>query len=303
MPIDPRISLRKLEILSLVVELGGIGKAAEHLYVAQPVVTSHVRMLEERLGTKIFYREGRQMLLTDAGHAVHEWADEVLTRTRELERHLEALSQGTEGSIAFGASMSIGSYVLPHVLTSFRQGHPRAAVRLGISDTEHVLEDTRDGVFDFGVVVAEADLSLPDMTTRQIATDEIVFVAALDGPDYPAHVDVAQLAGFPFIDAPTGIIRRTFIDQRLRQFGIQERNVVLELGHPEAMKRAARDRLGVAVMFRTAADEDLRRGDLREIVVTGMNVQVPVYLAHRSSKSFSNLHRELIEMIELAIGS
>ena len=126
--------------------LEALGRAAEDLFVAQPVVSAHLRSLENRLGgAELFYREGRQLHLTEAGRAVHAWTEDVLTRTRELERHLASLSDGSTGSVVMGASMSVGSYVLPHVLTSFRARHPGAALRLGISSTEHAIEETAVG--------------------------------------------------------------------------------------------------------------------------------------------------------------
>jgi DNA-binding transcriptional LysR family regulator len=295
--LDLRISLRKLEVLTLVVELGGVGRAAEHLFVAQPVVSAHIRSLEERLQTKLFYREGRQMHLTEAGVAVHAWAEDVLTRTRELHRHLGGLSDGRQGTVAFGASMSVGSYCLPTVLTSYRASHPAVDLRLGISDTEHAIEDIRTGEFDFAVVVSDAQLELPGMDVEQIASDEIVLVAA---PGAEPHTDVIstdELSRLPFIDAPEGIIRRTFVDDELRRLGVVERNVVLQLGHPEAMKRATREGLGVALLFRSAVREEIAAGLLREVHVEGVHLTVPIYIVFRKGKTFSPLHLGLIEQI------
>ena len=79
---DTRVTLTKLEVFSLVVELGGVSRAAEHLYVSQPVVSAHVRSLEERVGARLFYREGHHLVLTEAGRAVHGWATSAPARTR-----------------------------------------------------------------------------------------------------------------------------------------------------------------------------------------------------------------------------
>ena len=59
MALDTRISLYKLEILCAVVDHGGVSRAAEQLYISQPVVTAHIRSLEERLGAELFQRAGR----------------------------------------------------------------------------------------------------------------------------------------------------------------------------------------------------------------------------------------------------
>jgi len=294
---DLRISLQKLDVLSQVVRRGGVGRAAEALHVAQPVVTAHIRSLEERLGAKLFYREGRQIHLTEAGDAVHGWAEDVLTRTRELDRYLGGLAEGQQGSVALGASMSIGSYRLPYILSAYRRGHPKVDLRLTVSDTEHILEDAREGLYDFAFVVSAPDLEIPGMSVTEVATDPIVLVAAAERPQPGASVTIAELSELPFIEAPEGIVRRTFIDRKLRELGVGERNVVLELGHPEAMKRAVLDGLGVSLLFRSAAEEQLEAGTLREIAIEGGGMALPIYIAHRMGKSFSPLQQDVMNAI------
>jgi LysR family transcriptional regulator, low CO2-responsive transcriptional regulator len=299
--LDLRISLSKLEVLSLVVQLGGVGRAAEHLYVAQPVVSAHIRSLEERLGTKLFYREGRQMHLTEAGREVHRWAEDVLTRTRELERHLGGLQDGKRGTVVLGSSMTVGSYRLPHVLSAFRRKNPNVELRLSISDTEHAIDDTRTGALDFSIVISDTAPELPGLEVEEVGSDEIILVAA---PDAPPHTDVVSVTDFgdlDFVEAPKGIIRRAFVDRQLRQLGIKDRNIVLQLGHPEAMKRATREGLGVTLLFRSALREELEAGVLREVEIEDAEVKVPIYLIYRKGKTFSPLHLGLIDDIRSAL--
>lgn len=298
--IDPRISLHKLEVLCLVVELGGVGRAAEALFVAQPVVTAHIRSLEGRLGTKLFYREGRQLHLTESGQVVHAWAEDVLARTRELDRHLAGLSDGSRGSVALGASMSLGSYRLPPILADFRRAHPDVELRLSTFDTEHAIEDARAGAFDFAVVVADTDPEEPGLQTELLGHEELVLVAAPDAKPGADEIAPAELGELPFIEAPEGIVRRRFVDRCLGSLGVAERDVVLEFGHPEAMKRAARAGLGVSMLFRSAVAEELEREVLREVRITGADIRIPVYLVHRKSKEFSPPHQELIGNVRAA---
>jgi LysR family transcriptional regulator, low CO2-responsive transcriptional regulator len=297
MAIDRRITLHKLEVFELVVELGGVSRAADRLYVAQPVVTAHIRSLEERLGTDLFYREGGRMHLTEGGRAVHAWASDLLRRTRELSRHLDGLSDGSQGSVVLGASMSIGSYSLPPLLSRFRQGRPLVDIVLNILDTEHALADTEAGENDFAVVIAEADPAGRGLQAEKLGDDELVVVAAADGAPAESRISVEQLAELSFVEAPQKLLRQQFVDHQLRQIGVRDRNVSIQLGHPEAMKRATAAGLGVAVLFRSAVREELASGELREIAVEGVQLSGPIYLVYRRDKLFSAVHRDLIAEI------
>jgi LysR family transcriptional regulator, low CO2-responsive transcriptional regulator len=300
--VDRQITLHKLEVLCLVVEAGGVGRAADLLFVTQPVVSAHLRALEQRLDSRLFYRKGRRLELTESGRVVHEWAKELLTRTRELERHLEAARDGSGGAVTMGASMTVGSYILPGTLARFRAARPRAQLRLAITDTEHALDDTRSGELDFAVVVIDEAEKPPDLESRRIGQDELVLVAAPDGVPDTDIVQPHDLRTLPFVDVPAGLVRRTSVERELEKVGIGERNVVLQLGHPEAMKRAVGDGLGVTLLFRSAVARELELGLLREVTVEGLQVEIPIHLVARRGKTFSALHLDLIARIEGELG-
>jgi DNA-binding transcriptional LysR family regulator len=299
MAIDQRITLHKLEVFELVVELGGVSRAADRLFVAQPVVTAHIRSLEQRLGTALFYREGGRMHLTEGGRAVHAWASDLLRRTRELGRHLDGLSDGTQGSVVLGASMSVGSYSLPPLLSRFREERPLVDIVLNIIDTEHAMADTEAGENDFAVVVVEGDPVSRGLSCEKLGDDELVVVAAPDREPAATRITVDELAKLSFVEAPQKLLRRQFVDRQLQRIGIRDRNVSIQLGHPEAMKRATMAGLGVAVLFRSAVRSELATGQLREIEVEDVHLAGPVYLVHRKDKLFSAVHRELIDAIRL----
>lgn len=293
--LDLRIPLQKLHILDTVVQLGGITRAAEALYVSQPVVSAHIRSLEERLGVKLFYRDGRDVRLTEAGEVVHQWAQDLLTRTRELSRHLAGMSGGARGAVDLGSSKTIGSYMLPSVLAEFRKSHPNVEITLAIEDTDRALELTRTGVLDFVVLATVPGEDYQGLELEVIGNDELVLVAA---PGFLAEtkVTLADIAELPFIEAHA--LRRSYIDRQLRELGIRERKSVVKLGHPEAMKRAAVRGLGVTMLFRSALSTlEFESGMLVEIPVEGLELNFPVAIVSRQNKTFSAVHLGLIDQI------
>lgn len=63
---------------------GGVRKAAEELHVSQPSISAQLRLLEESLGQKLFRRSGRNLVLTETGQLVLDYADEIFSAGREL---------------------------------------------------------------------------------------------------------------------------------------------------------------------------------------------------------------------------
>lgn len=300
MSLDSRIALHKLEIFDLVVELGSVTRTADQLFVSQPVVTAHIRSLEQRIGARLFYREGRQLVLTEAGCVAHEWARDVLTRTRELSRHLEGLSDGSRGGVVVGAGMSTGSYLLPPILSRFRQERPSAEITCYISDSEHAMDGVEKGQHDFAVIIFEGEPIADCLEAEQLREEELVIAASPDF-DLASEISIKELVTLPMVESPTGLVRRTLVDRQLQKLGIRKRNIVLALGHPEAMKRATELGLGVTLQFRSAVQDDIDAGRLRQIEIADANLSVPVFLVWRKGKLLSAVQRDLMDDIRRQI--
>ena len=298
MELDTRIPLQKLEVFSLVVELESVSRAAERLFVAQPVVTAHVRSLEERLGAELLYRDGRRMRPTEAGQTVYRWAQDVLTRSREMAREIGGLADGTRGSAVVASSMTAGSYLLPGVLTGFQRERPEAAITVDISDPEHALRAVESGQADLAVVIEDVEfIRSPKLQHEQLGEEDVVLVTAPESEPREASVPIDRLVTLPFVCSPPGLTRRLLVERRLREHGVERENVVMALGHPEAMKRAAMDGVGAVLLFRSAVRQELEDGRLREVAINDARLRVPILLVYRREKRFSPLQQQLIEAI------
>ncbi len=75
----------------MVAKEGGISRASEQLHLAQPTLSSQIQKLEKSMGTKLFDRVGRSMVLTDTGQMVYRYADEIFTLGRELTDTLKGM--------------------------------------------------------------------------------------------------------------------------------------------------------------------------------------------------------------------
>jgi LysR family transcriptional regulator, low CO2-responsive transcriptional regulator len=300
---DHRISLQKLEVLCLVVELGGVGKAAEHIGVAQPVVTEHLRTLQDRIGARLLLREGRQLRLTEAGDAVYAWARLVVARSHEVAREIESLAQGTAGRAVVAASMTVGSYLLPPILSRFRRARPSAQIELYVSDPERVVSSTEIGTADFSVVMTDSALDPAVFAVEQLGAHSLLLVASATDDRVGGTIRAQDLARLPFVCSLSGFARRRFEDMHLQRLGITTRDVVIELGHAEAMKCAVEEGLGVALLFRSSVERELGFGLLREVRIEGVELDVPIQLIRRTDMQLSPLQAQLLDEIRRGLGA
>jgi DNA-binding transcriptional LysR family regulator len=301
-PIDLRISLQKLEVFETAVVTRGVTAAADRLGISQPVVSAHIRSLERRIGTTLFYREGRRLHLTEAGRVVYTWADDLLRRTRELSRDLDSVSDGLAGSVVVGASMSVGSYRIAPLIRDFLATHPAVDIRIDVLPAGRAIEDTASGENDFSLVAIEPPEPTHVLTTELIGTERLVLVAPPDGPPAGTKISVGDLTSLDFVEAQEGSLRRMFIDRELGTFGIHDRRVIVEFGHPEAMKQMVASGVGVCWLFESAVTDELLNRTLKEVTVEGVEIVGPIYFVRRTDKFLSAVHRDLVEALKCHMG-
>jgi DNA-binding transcriptional LysR family regulator len=295
---DPYFTLQKLEVFCLVVELQSVTRASERLCVAQPVVTAHLRGLETKLGVTLVKRVGRNIGLTEAGERVYKWANDVVMRTREMERELSGMEDGIAGSAVVAASMTAGSYLLPELISSFSAAYPNGHVRLDCSNARAALDAVRSNACDFAVLVMHPSENIDGLIVDKLWDEPLLLASA---PNSKLIGDVArpdELTDLPFVSGPRYLVWRELVENQLLGYGVETPNVILEFGHAESQKYPVKRDLGLCFFLETSIQADVVRGELRVVETPGMRMVVPLYLAFRREKAFSPFQTSLIEHIK-----
>lgn len=281
----------------LVVELGNVSRVAEQLYVAQPVVTGHIRSLEGRVGATLLVREKGRMIPTAEGTRVYQWAQETLNQAAELSRELTGWDNGTSGTAVLSTSISFGSYVLPGILRPFMAERPDARIMVNISGPEDAMARVLGGRSDIAITVGDEAIGMKGVDAKRLYSEPLVLIASPHSPW--ASVDVSALAELPFVCTIANSYRREITDRALRAHGVVRRKIMLEFEHPEPIKRAVESGDYLAFLLRSSVEDAVRRGTLQYVDIRGFDGPEPihVYLSTRAGKNLSSLQRDLIDTI------
>ena len=118
------IVFNHLRTFLAVARFGSFTRAARQLCITQPAVSGHIAALEEALGAQLFNRTGREIVLTDAGRTVLKAARDIMDRLDQMQQELADITALKGGTIRIGASRIIGVYLLPKIVTAFREAFP-----------------------------------------------------------------------------------------------------------------------------------------------------------------------------------
>src|SRR5438132_7068198 len=246
---------------------GSVSAAAAAIGIGQPSASQHLRLLEAAAGQRLIERTGRGSRLTDAGQVLAARAAQALSSLGAAEEELGALAGLQTGTIHLGASTAPGVYLLPDTLGCFRRSYPGVTVEVEVAASDEILNRLLAGRVQLALVGAAAADERVEL--EPFLEDEIVGVAK------PGHAPLkhgtlapAKLAEFMLLAREPGSSSQQAIDQELRAIGVAPAGV-WELGSSEAIKRAAREGLGLAFLSRYAVAEEIQRGDLESFRLAG----------------------------------
>lgn len=143
------LEIRLLEYFLAVCEELHFTRAAEKLGISQPTLSQQIRILESRVGTKLFHQVGRKTQLTDAGKALQKRAKNIFFEVHQALKEIHDTSKLQRGNITIG---SIGNNIIYSAITSFHNEYPNINISVLDTTTKETVQHILDSNFDLGIV-------------------------------------------------------------------------------------------------------------------------------------------------------
>jgi DNA-binding transcriptional LysR family regulator len=271
----------RLRVFQAVAKHRSYSRAArDELHISQPAVSKHVHALEEELGVTLFQQVGRQIELTEAGHLVLQCAEEMRVLTEETRRALLELQGLQRGTLRLGASVTVGTYLLPALLADYVQRYPGITVTLDIRNTQGVIAGMRDRAWDLGL--AANVLERPPLRIQPYCRDALILVVP------PRHrlasrgtVPLGELGGESWVLREPGSASRQAIEQALRTHHVPWRER-LTLPSQEAVKQAVMAGVGIGMVSRLAVTPAEQQGMLSTVAIADVRVERQISVVQRT---------------------
>ena len=198
------LDVRRLQMLRAVSREGSLSAAARTLGYTQPAVSHHIARLEDEIGTALLTRSGRGVRLTDAGAALVEHTDAVLSRLDAAEEEVAAIAGLRAGRVRLAAFASGSATLLAGALARLREAHPGVELTFVEAEPQDGLRLLREGETDLVLAFSYAAVSGrdgKDLTTVPLLRDpsHAILPAAHPAAGVDGPIDLASLAGDAWI--------------------------------------------------------------------------------------------------------
>jgi len=260
------LELRDLQMVAAVAASGSVTRAAGDLHRTQSAISHQLRSVEERLGTALFLRAGKRMVVTAAGERVLAAAQRVLEDIKATEEEVRRLGARQAGLLRVCAQCNTGYHWLPPLVELFHRRFPTVDVSLAVECTVRPLEALLEGKLDVAIVTQSVDHD--QIRVRPLFEDEHAAIVAPDHPfakrKFVRPEDFSSERLLLYSSSPDD----SFTIQRiLRPAGVTPRRVSFVM-LTEAILEMVKAGLGISVMQTWAVEPALRAGEIRAIPIT-----------------------------------
>lgn len=289
----------ELAIFVAVVECSSFSRAAEQLGLANSAVSRAVKKLENKLGVGLLTRTTRQVKLTQEGEAYFRRVQAFLQEMDAAENELMESRLKPQGLLRIDAATPVVLHMLIPLVAEFRARYPDVALSLVSSESFINLIERK---VDIAIRVGE--LADSSMKARKLITSYRKILASpawLKRHGTPQTVeDLAQHCCIGFNDLPL-LNRWPLACADGRQLEISPE---LTSNSGETQRHLCLQGNGIACLSDFMIDEDLRRGDLVQILTKEtLNVAMPINAVYYSDSAVSNRLRSFIDFVSAKLGS
>lgn len=283
-----------LRVFVTVADEHSFSRAAEKLARTQPAVSLALQRLETELGEKLLDRTAKDVMLTDAGRIVLEYARRFQSLEADLRNSIAELRDHSAGKLVIGANESTGLYLLAHI-EHYRRMYPKIKVQVRRSLSSRIPNEIAGGTLELGVISYQPRDER--LESQVIFTDSLVFVVS------PRHrlakekqVPISELGEETFVAHNVLSPYREFVLRVFQERGVPL-NMDIEMPTVEMIRWMVEENQGVAFLPRMCVEQEITEERLVAVRVPEIVCERKIYLVQPSRRALSYAAEAFLRLV------
>ncbi|AET67500.1 transcriptional regulator [Desulfosporosinus orientis DSM 765] len=268
----------RLLVFQEVAKTSNISLSAKKLHISQPTVTIQIKSLEKEYGAKFFNRSNKGVSLTKEGKIFYGYVQSVLDILTSAKEEIEALSKNQKKEIYLGATLTIGEYILPHLIAFLYRIHPEVEFKVKIANTESISQDILEKKMHIGLIEGPVAKN-KSLNVESFWEDELVVVLPNFHPWASRKtIRLEELLNERILTREEGSGTRKVMEIMLKQSGLDPArlNIAMELGSTQAIKHAVAAGLGITIISSLTVSKESDRKIFKTLKIEDSPVYRPL---------------------------
>ena len=289
------VNFNQLRAFWEVARRNSFSKAAQCLFVTQPAVSSQIRSLEQAVGFKLFRKRGRQVVLTEAGSELFQYAHRLFELEKELEAVVAQMHKLERGVLKVATTKTYARYLMPSIMTRFHAAHPGIKIVLEEGSSLEMCRSLLDLRNELGVLA-----KLEDTKRIQFIPFRSERIVLFTSPQHPfvgrGAVSFADLDGQPVIMKEKGSGTHALVTECFARHGMVP-NVLVETSNVDFIKDMVSKGEGISFLVEQAVQEDANKGLVSILPLLDEEMELPVFIAVREEDTLSPSARAFLNIL------
>jgi len=258
------MDINQLATFIAVAETSSFSLAAERLFLTQPAISKRIVVLEQLLGSRLFDRIGKKVILTEAGQILLPRAKKIIAETEDTRTAIQNLSGSIAGGFTLASSHHIGLHRLPPILKEYSADYHDVSIDISFLDSEKAYEKIAQGEIELAVVTLAPDES-EKIVSRPVWEDQLCIMTS---PDHPLtrfrRVTLHSLLDYPAILPAETTFTRQLVEDIFRSHKVRL-EVGMSTNYLETIKMMVSVGMAWSVLPLTMLDSTLRILSVQDI--------------------------------------
>ena len=290
-----RYDLYSLTLFLAVADSGSIAQAAASHNIVASAVSKRIADLEALIGTALFYRQQRGVVMTHAGHELLRHARALNNQIACLDAAMSEFAEGSKGTVRIAANTSSITQFLPEDLSAFATDYPDIQIQLVELFSTEVVAAVRNGASDIGICSGLTDPA--DLAVTLYRRDTLVLATPAGHPLADCNkVSLADILDHDLVSLQNGSSIRAFIDARAEEVGREVRTRVQVVSF-DGVRRMVQARLGVAILPYGAVATYLGPSDLAMVPISDSWASRELWIVQKKGEQPSRPTRKLLDYL------
>lgn len=293
------MEIRHLKLIKAIVEEGSITKAIDKLHLTQSALSHQLKEAEYQLGTAIFLRTNKKLVLTKAGEKIYETANEILDKLSQTESQIKQMVFGEHGEIRISTECYSSYHWLPSVLKQFHLLYPNVELKIVTEATHYPLQKLVENTIDIAIISDQ--IKDNNIKYLELFQDEVVMVVS----ENHSWADKKFVTAEDFVNEHLLIHSLPMETVTIHQFVLAPAKVsprkITPLPLTEASIEMVKADMGVMSMAKWALQPYLKNSSLKSVKIGKNGLKRKHFIAIRQNENYPDYFHHFISFLQTEI--
>ena len=294
-----KMEIRHLRLIKAIVEEGSITKAIDKLHLTQSALSHQLKEAEYQLGTPVFFRMNKKLVLTKAGEKMYEIANEILDKLSQTESQIKQMVFGEHGEIRISTECFSSYHWLPRVLKQFHFLYPNVELKIVTEATHIPLQKLLENTIDIAIISDQMNDN--NIKYLELFQDEVVMAVS----ENHAWANKKYVVAEDFVDEHLLIHSLPMETVTIHQFVLAPAKVtpkkITAIPLTEASLEMVKADMGVMSMAKWALQPYLKNNPVKAIKIGKNGLKRKHFIAIRENQQYPDYFQHFITFLQTEI--